>query len=65
MTEDIDSRKSIVEYLFTYTRVAVSWQSKLQKCVTLFTTEAEFITVIEACKEMLWMKRFFQELGLK
>ncbi|CAL9000335.1 unnamed protein product, partial [Prunus brigantina] len=42
---------------------AVSWQSKLQKCVALSTTEAEFIAATEACKEMLWMKRFLQELG--
>ena len=44
---------------------AVSWQSKLQKCVALSTTEAEYIAVTEAGKEMLWMKRFLQELDLK
>ena len=42
----------------------VSWQSKLQKCVALSTTEAEYIAATEAAKEMLWMKRFVQELGL-
>ena len=40
------------------------WQSKLQKCVALSTTTAEYIAAIEAAKEMLWMKRFFLELGL-
>ncbi|MCI66869.1 E3 ubiquitin-protein ligase RF298-like, partial [Trifolium medium] len=42
---------------------AVSWQSKLQKCVALSTAEAVFIATTEACKEMLWKKRFLHELG--
>ena len=37
---------------------------KLQKCVVLSTTEVEYIVENEAGKEMLWMKRFLQELGL-
>ena len=40
---------------------AVSWQSKLQKCVALSTAEAEYIAATEAAKEILWMKRFVQE----
>ena len=43
----------------------MSWQSKLQKCMVLSTTKAEYIIAVEAGKEMLWMKRFLQELGLK
>ena len=39
-------------------------QSKLQKCVALSTTETEYIATNEAGKEMLWIKRFLQELGL-
>ena len=37
----------------------------MQKCVALSTTEAEYIAANEAGKEMLWLKRFLQELGLK
>jgi hypothetical protein len=65
MAGDIDSRKSTSGYLITFAEGAVSWQSKLQKCVALSTTEAEFITATEACKELLWMKKFLQELGIK
>ena len=43
----------------------MAWQSRLQKCVALSTIEAEFIAIIEACKELLWLKKFLQELGLK
>ena len=64
MVGDLDGRKSIAGYLFTFAGGAVSWQSKLQKCVALSTTEAEYIVVNEAGKEMLWMKWFLQELGL-
>ena len=37
----------------------------MQKCVALSTTEAKYIAANEAGKEMLWLKWFLQELGLK
>ncbi|GJZ90347.1 hypothetical protein Tco_0662274 [Tanacetum coccineum] len=45
--------------------VSCNRQSRLQKCVTLSTTEAEYMAAAEACKELLWLKRFLQELGFK
>uniref|UniRef100_A0A2N9HS63 Reverse transcriptase Ty1/copia-type domain-containing protein n=1 Tax=Fagus sylvatica TaxID=28930 RepID=A0A2N9HS63_FAGSY len=65
MAGDLDGRKSTSGFLFTFAGGAVSWQSKLQKCVTLSTTEAKYVAVTEAGKEMFWMKRFLQDLGLK
>ena len=53
MAGDVDNRKSISGYLITYAGGAVSWQSKLQKCVALSTTETEFIAATEASKELL------------
>ncbi|RVW90052.1 Retrovirus-related Pol polyprotein from transposon TNT 1-94 [Vitis vinifera] len=44
---------------------AVSWQSRLQKCVALSTIEVEYIAFTKASKELLWMKKFLQELGLQ
>ena len=41
MAGDIDSRKSTSGYLMTFSGGAISWQSKLQKCVALSTTEVE------------------------
>lgn len=61
---DVDSRKSTSEYLTTFVRGAVSWQSKVQMCVALSTTEAEYIVVTKACKEILWMKKWLQKLGM-
>ncbi|KAL9256813.1 Retrovirus-related Pol polyprotein from transposon TNT 1-94-like protein [Drosera capensis] len=56
MAGAMDSRKS------TSGR-AVAWQSKLQKYLALSTTESEFIAITEACKELLWMKKFLRVLG--
>uniref|UniRef100_A0A3Q7H9P6 Reverse transcriptase Ty1/copia-type domain-containing protein n=1 Tax=Solanum lycopersicum TaxID=4081 RepID=A0A3Q7H9P6_SOLLC len=63
MAGDVDTRKSTSGYLVTFAGGAVSWQSRLQKCVALSTTKAELIAIVEACKELLWMKRFLGELG--
>ena len=62
---DLDGRETTLRYLFTFARGVVSWQSKLQKCVALSTTEAKYIAANEAGKELFWLKRFLQELGLK
>ena len=42
----------------------MTWQSRLQRCVALCTTKAEFMAITEACKEFLWVKKFLQELGV-
>ena len=58
MTSDLDSKKSTSGFLFTFVGGVISWQSKLQKCVALSTKEVEYIVMIEAGKEMLWLTRF-------
>ena len=63
MAGEQDSKKSTLGYMITYAGGAVAWQLKLQKCVALSTTEADFIVATEGCKELLWMKRFMTELG--
>ncbi|GAA0162780.1 hypothetical protein LIER_18798 [Lithospermum erythrorhizon] len=62
MAGDIDSKRSTSGYMFTFVGRAVSWQSKLQKCATLSTMEAEYIAITEYAKELLWLKRFFKEI---
>uniref|UniRef100_A0A3Q7EB76 Reverse transcriptase Ty1/copia-type domain-containing protein n=1 Tax=Solanum lycopersicum TaxID=4081 RepID=A0A3Q7EB76_SOLLC len=48
MAGDVDTRKSTSGYLVTFAGGAVSWQSRLQKCVALSTTKTELIAIIEA-----------------
>lgn len=65
MAGDLDGRKSTTGYVYTMGGTAISWVSKLQKIVALSTTEAEYVAVTEASKEMVWLRAFFEELGQK
>jgi hypothetical protein len=60
---DMDGRKSTSGYVFTLGNTAISWMSRLQKCVAISTTEAEYIAISEATKEMVWLKNFLKEIG--
>ena len=53
MVGDVDSRKSISEYLMTFLGEVISWQSRLQKYVILSTTEAKYIALTMMDKELL------------
>ncbi|MCO5573774.1 hypothetical protein L7F22_027548 [Adiantum nelumboides] len=59
-----DCRKSTSGYVFTFTSGAVSWISRLQKCVALSTIEAEYVAATEATKVALWLMRLVGELGI-
>ena len=59
-----DSEKSTTGYVFTIGGTAISWMSRLQKSVALSTTEAEYMALAEATKELIWLKNFLSELGL-
>jgi hypothetical protein len=52
---DVDTRKSTTGYVYTLGGTTVSWVSRLQKIVALSTTEAEYVAVTEAGKEMVWL----------
>jgi len=43
MAGDVDSRKSTSGYMMTFARGVMSWQSRLQKCVALSSSEAEYL----------------------
>jgi hypothetical protein len=58
-------QRSTKGYDFTVGGTTISWISKLQKVVSLSTTEAEYVVATEASKEMIWLQRFMEELGKK
>ena len=41
----------------------MSWVLRLQNVVALSMTEAEYVAVTEACKELIWLNEFLIELG--
>ena len=65
MSTDVDTSRSTSGYVMMYATRFVSWQSRLQKTVALSTTEAEYMAAVEAGKEILWMKDFIGELGIR
>ncbi|GJW93969.1 hypothetical protein Tco_0173641 [Tanacetum coccineum] len=58
----LDSGKSTTGYVFTVGGTTVSWMSRIQKCVAMSTTEAEYMAIAEAGKELVWLKNFLEEL---
>ena len=51
--------------MFILAGVAVSWVSKLQTVVTLFTIEEKYMAATQACKEAIWIQRLLEEFGHK
>ncbi|GKA64623.1 putative RNA-directed DNA polymerase [Tanacetum coccineum] len=58
----LDLGKSTTGYVFTVGGTIVSWMSRIQKCVAISTTEAEYIGIAEAGKELICLNNFFEEL---
>jgi len=60
-----DNGRSTGGYVVEIGTGAVSWSSKLQTLVALSTIEAEYISAVEARKEIIWLHQFLGELGYK
>ena len=60
---DRDKRRSISGVVFTLGGNTISWRSRLQKVVTLSTTEAEYLAMNDAGKETLWLKGLLMDFG--
>ena len=58
----LDFRKSLTGYIFTAFGTTISWKANLQKVVALSSTEAEYMALIEAIKEALWLFGLVKEL---
>ena len=53
---DFDKRRSLTRYVFIVGGCAISWKTALQTTVALSTTETEYMTITQACKEAIWLK---------
>ena len=62
--ERLDDIKSLTYYFFTACGTTISWKASLQK-VTLSTTKAQYIAMIEALNEALWLKGIGKELRVQ
>ena len=62
MAGDIDCENSTTEYVFVLGGTTVIWVSTLQKIVALSITEANYVAVKEANKELIWLQSILKEL---
>ncbi|HEV7736915.1 MAG TPA: reverse transcriptase domain-containing protein [Chlamydiales bacterium] len=56
--------KSISGYVCLLGGTPVAWSSKKQGLVVLSTTEAEYIALTHAAKELIWIRRLLRELNI-
>lgn len=52
-------------YVFIVGGTTISYMSSLQKSVALLTIEAEYMAIIEASKELIWLNNFLSKLGMQ
>jgi len=58
-----EERESVSGSLFTMAGGAVTWSSKKQSSVALSSTESEYMAILHALKELIWIQRLLKELG--
>lgn len=57
-----NSRRSIIEWVFTLARGFVSWLFQKQKTITTSTIDAEYIADTETAKKTVWIRNFINDL---
>jgi hypothetical protein len=58
----VDDWHSVSGYLFQINGGPVSWSSKKQHVIALSSTEAEYITLTHALKEVVWLRSLLGEI---
>lgn len=59
---DVVTRRSTSGSAFLFNDGIISWHSGRQKCVSMSTTESEYVAASDAVKELVWLRRLFSEL---
>lgn len=60
--EDKTDRKSNTGFVFQLNNGTVSWCCRKQSCVALSSTESEFISLSEACREAIWIRKLLTDM---
>ena len=60
--DDVDTRRSTMEYVFFHGTCPISWSSKLHTYVTDSTNHAEYVAAAKAAKEARWLIKVYQAL---
>ena len=62
-SQDPENSWSTSDFLFMSNCGAISWSSKQQSMVALFTTKLEYIALSNAGQHLTWLQSFFNEIG--
>lgn len=60
----IDTSRSTTGMVMCYGGAPIQWKSQRQTLVTLSSTEAEYVSMCSTIKELIWIRRFAQELKI-
>ena len=60
----LDTRRSFSRYLFRIGEATISWKSRKQDCVATSTTEAEYIALSLATRQLQWLQKAFTDFRL-
>jgi len=63
--DDLQTSKSVSGSVFFYANAPILWMSCLQKVVALSSCEAEYYSLSEACKHVLYLNKFLGLLDLE
>ena len=64
LRKDLDKHWSTTEYVFTLVQAPMCWHCILQSTVALSSTEAEYLAMMDAMKETIWLQGFLNDLGI-
>ncbi|KAG7912925.1 hypothetical protein KL927_005439 [Ogataea polymorpha] len=62
---DPNDRISVTGYVFILAGAPITWRSKKQTTVALSSTEAEYMALGDALRELLWLKQLLDQLEIK
>jgi hypothetical protein len=62
---DKDTRRSVYGYVIYCNGSPIAWRSKGQKSVTLSSTEAEYVAISEAVRELIFVYQVMESLMIK
>ena len=60
---DRDNRRSVTGYCIYVNGALIAWKSRIQKNVTLSSTEAEYVAISETCMAMMHIKQLLEFMG--
>lgn len=61
---NIDDRRSYSGFCFSLCGATVSWEARKQRTVALSSTEAEYMSLSDSCKEAMYLQKLISELNI-